>query len=98
LWAGLKDSAPLLELKRRIDEVLAESIGLGAEYGLFSPHITLSRRRTDIPPALRDQIKDHSFTSETFAVESFTLFRSVLLPAGASHSPLEIYPFLSLGV
>ena len=98
LWAGLKTSAPLSELKRRVDGVLAESIGLGAEQGPFTPHITLSRIRTGLSPALREQAAGCDFASESFAVESFTLFRSVLSSAGASHFPLEQYPLLTPGM
>jgi len=94
LWAGLETSAPLLELKRQVDAVLAEAIGLEAEYGGFSPHITLSRMRTGISGVLRAQAADYRFASENFTVTSFTLFQSVLSPAGASHFPLERYRLL----
>ena len=92
LWAGLRTFAPLLDLKRQVDEALAGGIGLKAEHGRFSPHITLSRIRTGVSAVLREQAACHVFASESFAVESFTLFRSVLSPEGASHFPLERYP------
>ena len=98
LWAGLQPSAPLRDLKRQVDEALAEGIGLAAEHGLFSPHITLSRIRTGVAAALRAQVAGYSFASESFAVASFTLFRSVLSSAGASHIPLERYPLLAPGM
>ena len=98
LWAGLQHSAPLRDLKQQVDEALAEGIGLEAEHGRFSPHITLSRIRTGVSAALRAQAAGHGFASESFAVESFTLFRSVLSSTGASHAPLERYPFLDPGI
>lgn len=94
LWAGLKASASLLELKRQVDEALAEDLGLKAEHGRFSAHITLSRIRTGVSAALCKQAVEHPFTSGSFAVESFTLFCSVLSSVGAAHSPLERYPLV----
>ena len=91
LWGGLESSASLLELKRQADAALAEGIGLRTDQGHFSPHITLSRIRTGVSTVLREQAAGHSFASKSFAVESFTLFSSVLSPAGASHAALERY-------
>jgi hypothetical protein len=47
---------------------------------------------------LREQIAGHNLASECFAVDSFTLFRSVLSPTGASHFRLERYPLLDPGI
>lgn len=91
LWASLEHSAPLLDLKRQADAKLAEAIGLRTEQGSFAPHITLSRIRTGVSAVLREQAAGHAFAGERFAVESFTLFSSVLSSTGASHAPLERY-------
>jgi 2'-5' RNA ligase len=91
LWAGLENSAPLSALKRQVDDLLAGALGLERERA-FSPHITLCRVRGGLPSGLREQAAGYCFADKSFAVQSFTLFRSVLLPAGASHMCLERYP------
>ena len=95
LWAGLEHSAPLSALKQQVDAVLTMAIGLEAEHGRFSPHVTLSRMRTGVSAALRERIAGYAFTSKSFTVESFTLFRSVLSPTGAAHFPVERYPLFA---
>ena len=97
LWAGVQTSASLLELKRQVDGVLAWGIGLDVERGRFTPHITLSRIRTGVSAALREQIECCRYTGKSFVAESFTLFHSVLSFAGAAHSPLERYPLVAPG-
>ena len=42
-WAGIRDSAPLRELARRVRRALAEN-GIPFDRKRFSPHITLLRR------------------------------------------------------
>lgn len=92
LWAGLGFSAPLVKLKRQVDTLLADAIGLAPERGRYAPHVTLSRMRTGVVADLHERIAGYGFAGESFAVESFTLFHSVLSPAGAAYFPLELYP------
>lgn len=93
LWAGLEACPELITLKRGVDTALAASAGMAPDKGSFSPHITLGRLKGPAPEALRLFVRDHSAQVKAqFAVTSFTLFSSVLQPAGAVHSPEEVYP------
>lgn len=93
LWAGLEMCPELAALKRGVDAALAASAGLAPDKGSFSPHITLGRLKGPAPETLRLFVRDHSSKVETqFAVTSFTLFSSVLQPAGAVHSPEGVFP------
>lgn len=97
LWAGLKECPELAALKRGVDAALAASAGLAPDKGSFSPHITLGRLKGPAPEALRLFVRDHSHkVAAQFTATSFTLFSSVLQPAGAVHSPECIYPLRAL--
>ena len=50
-WVGLKGSAPLEALARRLRRTLAEN-GIPFDKKRFSPHITLIRQASGLPPGL----------------------------------------------
>ena len=92
LFAGAHH-ADLPKLKKQVDEVLHVSAGLSMPEDAFTPHITLSRLKHAASPALKNQVQVKA--RERFgeiAVTGFTLFRSLLRPAGAVHEPVERYP------
>ena len=92
LWAGLEPCPELLELKDRIDAMLALHAALAPEGGRFSPHITLSRLK-DVPQAaLRERVKAvGKALTGSFSACSFTLFRSRLASGGAVHTLEAVY-------
>ncbi len=67
-WAGLKGSAPLEALARRVRRALAEA-EIPFDRKRFSPHVTLLRKAKGAVPPLRLQ-------SAEMTVEAFTLMRS----------------------
>lgn len=67
-WAGLKDSAPLVALARRVRRALAES-EIPFDRKCFSPHITLIRRASREASGLR-------IAPASMTVESISLMRS----------------------
>jgi 2'-5' RNA ligase len=101
LWAGIQEEPALTELRLMVDEALRLGAGLDLEDKPFSPHLTLSRLKHMIPKGRRPQgIRELRNIVQTRAAEhfgkipvtSFTLFRSLLLPTGAVHEAVEIYP------
>lgn len=67
-WAGLKSSAPLEALARRLRRALAER-QIPFDNKRFSPHITLIRRASGRPPCL-------AIRPESMRVERVSLMRS----------------------
>ena len=67
-WAGLRDSAPLTAVGRRIRRALAEN-GIPFDRKRFSPHITLLRKAEGPLPGL-------SLAPVTMTVETVSLMRS----------------------
>lgn len=92
LWAGLEPCPALLDLKQRVDEVLANQTALPPDLGRYTPHITLARLKTP-PPNLKQTMTACSRQSQAeFAVKSFTLFHSRLTTTGAMHTVEQLYP------
>jgi 2'-5' RNA ligase len=94
LWAGVEPPEPAVALKAAIDGVLGPDPE-SAERG-FSPHLTLGRIREDEGPALdRYREAQAAFTSATWTVDAFYLYRSFLGSDGARHEILQRYPLRS---
>jgi 2'-5' RNA ligase len=67
--------------------------GLCLKDALFSPHLTLSRLKSAPPPEMKNLVQAKAAERfGEFPVTAFTLFRSLLRPAGAIHEPVENYP------
>jgi 2'-5' RNA ligase len=97
LWAGINNASALLQLKQHVDEALCVSAGLSLPAESFSPHLTLSRLKKPVAPALKTQIQAKAVEwYGEFPVAEFTLFRSFLRPSGAVHEALERYPLIKL--
>jgi 2'-5' RNA ligase len=91
LWAGVHEEPSLMELKARVDEALC--LPAGPKEETFSPHLTLSRLKSSVSPALKKQVQ--AKTAQRFGefqVTGFTLFRSLLRPSGAIHEAVERFP------
>lgn len=93
LWVGLA-ATELGQLAGRVERAL-EPLGVGRATTRFRPHVTIGRwRRPESQGvALRKEL-DHWSDREfgVFRVDEVALFRSVLRPAGAVHSTLEVFP------
>lgn len=93
LWAGLA-ALELVRIAGRVERAL-EPLGVERATTRFRPHATIGRWRR---PELRDKDlreelarwRDHEFG--TFRIDEVTLFRSVLQPAGAVYTALEVFP------
>ena len=68
LWAGMRESAPLTAVVRRIRRALAEK-DIPFDRKRFSPHITLIRRASDTMPGI-------SMTPASMTVTDISLMRS----------------------
>jgi len=67
-WAGLRESAPLAALARRVRHALAEG-GIPFDRKRFSPHITLLRKTRGTVPGIE-------ITHASMTVDCFSLMRS----------------------
>ncbi len=85
VWAGLKKSELLLQLRNRIESKLV-ALGLELEKRKFSPHITLARLNNTPPAKVGRFLQHHSlFLSPPFSIECFHLYSSILGRKGAVH-------------
>lgn len=91
-WAGLQASPALAGLRRQVDAALAAGAGVAPESGEYSPHITLARMQLPEADGLGRLLAENSARVDLeIIVRSFTLFRSVLLPDGPEHCPVQTY-------
>ena len=67
-WAGMRESAPLIALARKVRHALAES-GIPYDRKRFSPHVTLLRKARGSVPGI-------DIERASMAVDSFSLMRS----------------------
>lgn len=92
LWLGLEPHPHLQALAAKVRKAVL-ACGILQEERPFSPHITLARlklsssRESD---AFLDQQQKHKLPP--FSVREFTLFQSRLIPQGAVHIPIRIFP------
>jgi RNA 2',3'-cyclic 3'-phosphodiesterase len=90
LWAGLAPQEPLRALHKKIDQALAR-VGIEPDRRSYAPHITLARLPRGAGPLQAMLESSGGFTSEAFAVESFTLFESRLGPERPIHTAVADY-------
>ena len=96
LWVGLTgDTQALLAARRQVDAALV-AIGLRAERGKFSPHLTVARLSDRARPDARRRAVATLMAGPPppapFRVEGMTLYRSELSSSGANYSPLARIP------
>lgn len=91
LWVGLAAGAqPCHALARSIQQSMTD-IGF-PEGRPFQAHLTLGRIKLDKGDEWRSVLKRiRAVKWPSFTVRSFTLYKSVLGPGGARHTPLETY-------
>ncbi|MCR9140695.1 MAG: RNA 2',3'-cyclic phosphodiesterase [bacterium] len=92
LWLGVHEEPALRELHRRIDSRLS-SVGFASEKRAFEPHITIARLKGVSDSRVLEYLQLHGeFATDSFEVEDFVLFSSVLRPGGAQHEIEEVFP------
>ncbi len=92
LWVGLEKSEPLQLLRKKIDSALLR-VRVEPEGRKFSPHITLARLRNSPIQKIANFLAGNGlFSQESFQVEDFKLYSSILSPKGAHHKVERIYP------
>ncbi|WP_439817085.1 RNA 2',3'-cyclic phosphodiesterase [Zavarzinia sp. CC-PAN008] len=78
LWAGVRDSAALMQLQERIATALRRT-GIAIEERKFAPHVTLAWLKADPGPRLGAWLADHALMgSEPWTVRQFHLYSSHL--------------------
>jgi 2'-5' RNA ligase len=95
LWAGVSTPAPVQDLKAAIDQALGpdEDAARG-----FHPHLTLARFREPPGPALGAFLATHAgFSTLSWTVDAFMLYRSRLGTGGARHEVVGRYRLGGLG-
>lgn len=97
IWVGLSAPQDLLDLARKVEEG-ARKIGFGAEEKPFTPHLTLGRVRPGITleeqAMVANSLRSLPFPQiKALAVQSITLFQSILKPGGAEYIPLSTCGF-----
>ena len=91
-WIGLEPDAQFARIAALVRDVVTKN-GVTLDGGDFKAHLTMLRIRDRWPPmsielftsALRD------YQSETFMVDTVTLYSSRLDPKGAVHTPLRTF-------
>ena len=96
VWIGLDGNTAALNRLYEEIEAASEALGFAREARGFSPHITLGRLRPeDVATQARvdQQLQEHApRDSRPVPVERVVLYRSELLPSGALHTPLDVFP------
>lgn len=82
LWAGIKPEKDVINLQKKIDILLLDTLGLARDHD-FGAHITLAR--TKHSPEIVSIIKNIMLKPIEQNVDSFVLFRSELHKDGAKY-------------
>lgn len=91
LWTGVAPAGPI----RALAGAIAAALGTDAENDEreFSPHLTLARFREPPGAALEAFLARHAaFSTPSWRVEEYHLYRSTLGAAGARHDLVERFP------
>lgn len=94
LWLGIKSTESLNEIKKKIDESMAE-LGFVPGEKAYHPHLTLGRfaARQEISPDLQTALQVVQTTDQlNHTVSKLILFESILSPDGARYEPIEMFP------
>lgn len=92
LWLGLDQGAEESAALARVIEDKLYAVSIPREKKRFRPHLTLGRVRKPCIAdwkAVLERAADHDWPA--FSVNEFTLWQSILDPAGAVHTPLARY-------
>ena len=93
LWTGIAHPEEIAALRRRIENTLFDA-GIPRERRKFSPHVTVARLKNSPLGSVKRFLKNHdSFRTESFIVDRFILFSSILKPSGAVYTVEAEYFF-----
>lgn len=89
-WIGLQPEEPFDEVATAVRAAVKES-GIELDRSGFKAHLTLMRIRDLWPPACAEAFEKTlgAYESETFTVDTVTLYSSLLNPNGAIHTPVR---------
>jgi len=91
IWAGVRPKEPVAALASKIERGI-QLVGLEAEHRAFMPHITLARWNRRNADAVGTFLRRNAaLRSESFLVDSFTLFESRLSRQGAHYEEIVDY-------
>jgi RNA 2',3'-cyclic 3'-phosphodiesterase len=89
IWVGIEESPALKKLAGEVESLLAD-FGYPADDRAFSPHLTIGRVRS--PKGIRGMMKDleklAAYSFGAMEIESVSLMKSELRPAGAEYGSL----------
>lgn len=90
VWAGIEDASPLIDISRRLDDLLAE-LGFERDRKGFSAHVTLARARSGRGAAAVQEMLRRNAATEygQYPVNRILLKKSVLSPQGPSYSVVK---------
>lgn len=94
IWGGCSSTPDALASCVGECESGFQRIGFDREHRPYAPHLTVGRVKFDKSGRrLRDAISEVSFSPTSQTMNSLTLFRSTLTPAGAKYDALEQFSF-----
>jgi 2'-5' RNA ligase len=96
LWAGIGGQTDVLELiSKKLDPDIFQNFGNKKETNRFSPHLTLARIKSPVPPEQVAQLIEvhENFKSQNFSVSGMQLYKSTLRPSGARHDSIYSVSF-----
>lgn len=95
VWSGINgDTDRIGRIVKQLNQQLYETLLLGLDKKRYTPHLTLVRMKTKIPPQKMVGIiqKFQNTGSEFFEVKSIDLYKSKLLSNGAKHTKIFSVP------
>jgi RNA 2',3'-cyclic 3'-phosphodiesterase len=96
LWAGVRESSELQELREAVAAVL-EGVVVGPKEPKYSPHITLARCTKEVPARVIEEfLSEHrQFSVPDLAVTSFGLYSSAFVEGAPVYRAETIFSLLS---
>lgn len=92
LWVGVEDNPALLALQRRVEAAVRDA-GFEPDPRNYAPHVTLARLRRPNARKLGAWLSSHAlWDAPPFSVDGFTLFSSILGPAGSKYTAEATFP------
>ncbi|MCX7611458.1 MAG: RNA 2',3'-cyclic phosphodiesterase [Ignavibacterium sp.] len=87
-WAGLNVSDELIEIVKKIEDVLFD-FGIEKEKRSFKPHLTLLRVKNKRNTDFLEKLKELNFESIDFESDKIIFYQSELLPAGSVYKKIH---------
>lgn len=92
VWAGIEPPEPVHELAAKLEQTM-RAIGLDPDSRKFAPHVTLARLRGAPKQKVIEFLQNQALLrTQSFEVDSFALYSSVLNPRGSKYCIEETFP------